>query len=125
MTIQGALDFADRMKPNSMTKEEKLFFLNEIEGKVHVEIIMKHVHTQAEEQRPVIDNDTDPASELLVPDAYAKLYGFYLMAQIDLQNQEIDKYNNDIALFNTAWEDFSDHWTEGHMPLTARDRYLI
>lgn len=62
------------------------------------------------------DEDTDPGTELIAPFPYDEIYGYYLMAQVDLQNQEITKYNNDKALFNHAYDMLSDYWTRTHMP---------
>ena len=61
--------------------------------------------------------DTDPGTVLIAPFPYDEIYGYYLMAQVDLQNQEIAKYNNDKALFNHAYEMLSDYWTRTHMPI--------
>ena len=44
MTINEAITMADEMKPNMMKNAVKVRFLNEIEGKVHAEVIMKHEH---------------------------------------------------------------------------------
>ena len=63
--------------------------------------------------------DGDEGKDLLVPAPYDILYMYWLMSKIDLLNQEIDKYNNDRALFENAFEEMSDWWTREHMPLTA------
>ena len=36
------------MKPNMMPMATKVRYLNEIEGKIHAEILMKHEHNEAE-----------------------------------------------------------------------------
>lgn len=125
MTITEAITMADEMKPNTMSKPVKIRFLNEIEGKVHTEILMKHVHTEAEETCPVYDVNTDPGTAMLVPAPYDMLYVYWIMAQIDHLNMEMDKYNNDRALFEDAWNNFGDYWTREHMPLTAMTHYRI
>ena len=119
MNIQKALDLADQMKPNMMNREMKIHFLEEIDQLIHDEIIMKHEHTEEEETKPEYDKDTDPGTALLVPDPYSELYVYWLMSKIDLQNLEMDKYNNDRALFENAYETMSDWWTRNNMPLTA------
>ena len=62
------------------------------------------------------DVDTDPETVLIAPFPYDEIYGYYLMTQVDLQNQEIAKYNNDKALFNHAYDMLSDYWTRNYMP---------
>ena len=123
MTIQYALDMADQMKPNMMQRKLKIAFLTEIEQMIHEEIIMKHEHEEAQKEKPAYDEDTDPGTELLIRDPYSMLYVYWLMSKIDLQNLEIDKYNNDRALFENAYENMSDWYTRTHMPLQARRHF--
>ena len=136
MTIQQAIDMADTMKPNMMPQDTKVLFLQEIDQLIYKEILLKHAHTAEEEVLPVYvtpadeeaedaeeqeeESDSGDDRELLVPDPYSMLYLYWLMSKIDLLNQEIDKYNNDRALFESAYETMSDWWTRTRMPLTVR-----
>ena len=145
MTIQQAIDMADTMKPNMMPQDTKVLFLQEIDQLIYKEILLKHAHTAEEEVLPVYvtpadeeaadadeqeeeseeeeseeESDSGDDRELLVPDPYSMLYLYWLMSKIDLLNQEIDKYNNDRALFENAYDTMSDWWTRTRMPLTAR-----
>jgi len=117
MTIQEALDMADQLKPNMMARPLKIRFLNELEGMIHEEILMKHEHTTAEEERPEYDTETDPETVLLVPAPYDMLYVFWLVSRIDYQNMEMDKYNNDRALFENAYRQAADWWNRTKMPI--------
>lgn len=117
MTIQEALDTTDELKPNMMSPRLKMKFLTEIEQLIHGEIVLRHEHTEAQHARPVYTEDTDPQTELLVPDPYSDVYPKYLLTQIDRQNQEDARYNVDRALFENAYETMSDWWTRTHMPL--------
>ena len=125
MTIQTALDLADQMKPNMMKRETKLVFLTEIEQVIHEEVIMKHVHTQEQETKPKYDGDTDPGTELLIPDPYSKLYYYYIMKSIDEQNLEWDKYNAHNAIYENKYEEMSDWYTRTHMPLTDMPHFRL
>lgn len=117
MTIQHAINLADSMKPNMMTTPVKIGFLSEIEGKIHEEIIMTHAHTAEEETRPEYDEDTDTSTEMLVPAPYDMVYVYWLMAQIDHLNQEMDKYNNDRSLFEDAYGNYADYVNRKKMPI--------
>ena len=119
MTLQEVLDFIDQLKPNMMQRSAKIRFISEIEGKIHEEILMKHVHSAEDEILPVYDNNTDGSTELLVPRPYDMVYVYYVLTKIDQQNQEEDKENNDRIRFETAWGDFDDYYTRTHMPLTV------
>lgn len=125
MKIQDAIDLADEMKPNMMSRETKIRFLNELDGMIHGEIVMKHEHTQAEEIKPEYDSDTDGSTELIVPAPYDMFYVYWLMTKIDLMNMEMDKYNNDRALFENGYEQMSDWWTRTRMPLQRTREFRI
>ena len=125
MTIQQAMDRADAMKPNMMLETVKIGFLSEIEGKIHEEIIMTHEHTAEEETLPVYDENTDRSTEMLVPAPYDMVYVYWLMAQIDHLNQEMDKYNNDRGLFEDAWGNFADYWNRKKMPIQRNREFRI
>ena len=125
MTINEAITLADQMKPNMMSMAAKVRFLNEIEGKIHAEILMKHEHTAEEAICPHYDNDTDQGTELLVKAPYDMVYVYWIMAQIDHRNQETENFNADYAMFDNAWGNFGDYWTREHMPLTAMPHYRV
>ena len=125
MTINEAITLADDMKPNMLSMAAKVKYINEIEGKVHAEILMKHEHTAAEETCPHYDNSTDQGTELLVKAPYDMLYVFWIMTRIDILNQEMDKFNDDYALFQNAWDNYGDNYINTHMPLTARPAFRI
>lgn len=76
-----------------------------------------------EAQAPEYNEQTDPGTALIVPDPYAMLYVYWLMTKIDLQNLEMDKYNNDRALFETAYDTMHDWWNRTYMPV-QRHRQL-
>ena len=132
MTPSEAIAKADRNRPNMMAEQDKYDLLNEIEGRVYYEILMKHEH-DAELEKPhyapaeEVDNNEEPEEEpeMLVPDEYAKLYVYWMYCAIDELNKEFDLYNSDRALFEDAWGNFGDYWTREHMPLTASPSFRI
>ena len=125
MTIQEALDTADEMKANMMKPRLKLKYLTEIEQLIHGEIVMKHEHTAEQETKPVYTEDTDPQTELIIPEPYSDVYPKYLLTQIDWQNQEDARYNVDRAHFENAYDTMSDWYTRNHMPLQAVREFLL
>ena len=125
MTIQRALDMANAMKPNMMDRELKIAFLTEIEQLIHQEVIMKHVHTEEQKTMPEYTVETDPGTQLVIPQPYDMVYVYWLMSKIDLQNLETDKYNNDRALFENAYDTMCDWYTRNNMPLTADTQFRL
>ena len=51
------------------------------------------------------------------------LYVYWIMAQIDHLNQEMDKYNNDRSLFEDAWGNFADYWNRKKMPIQRNRQF--
>ena len=45
-----------------------------------------------------------------------QLYVYYLCAQIDMQNQEFDLYQNNAALYNKAYSDYASYYNRKIMP---------
>jgi len=122
MKLQQAIDRVDEMRPNMQSRSLKIDWLSELDGLIWTELIEKHWLKPGEETRmasmPEYDDDTDAETKLLVPAPYDNIYLYWLMAKIDEQTLETEKYNNDRAMFNASYESFSDYWTRNHMPKT-------
>ena len=146
MTIQEALDMIDMIKPNMVPPEAKVRWLGDLDGMLWREVVLAHEHGEAparpkppsvdpfdrkpmhtmqderqegheaEHSLPDYDMVTDLGTQLLAPHPYSKMYPLYLAQQIDLANAEIEKYNNDSALFQTAFNDYNAWYTRTHMP---------
>lgn len=125
MTIQEAITRADEKRPNMVLMSEKVRALNEIDGLIHAEILMKHAHTAAEETPPAYDDATDPATDLLIPAPYDKLYIDWLCCEIDDRNQEMDKYNNDRSMFENHYQLMADWVNRSRMPIGAVREVMI
>lgn len=125
MTIQEALDIADEMKPNMMSRKLKVKYLTEIEQLIHEEIISRHEHPEAWDEKPNYTEDTDPGTEMRVPDPYASVYTYWLMTKIDIQNQEDERYNVDRAHFENAYAQMSDWWTHSYRPISTIREFRI
>ena len=129
MKLQQAMDRVDEMRPNMQSPELKIAWISELDGMIWRELISRHMirpdeyarYRKDADGRPVMpeyDKDTDPGEKLLVPAPYDNIYLYWLMAKIDEQTMEMDKYNNDRNLWNASWDTFSDYWTRNHMPIT-------
>lgn len=119
MTIQGAIELVDEMKPNQLTEEQKIQWLSQLDHRVFREILCTHEKDPAmPETFAGYGTETAGSTELLVPPPYDEIYRFYLEMQIDLANMELEKYNNSAALYNNAWGEFARAWHRAHMPRT-------
>ena len=130
MRLQQAMDRVDEVRPNMQDNALKIAWLSELDGLIWQELIKKHWMTPDEFDSypkdgnglpvmPEYDEDTDPGQMLLVRAPYDNIYLYWLMAKIDEQTMEQEKYNNDRQMFNASWESFSDYWTRNHMPISA------
>lgn len=116
MTIQAVIDKIDSLKPNTIPYHEKLAWLSELDGKVFREIYMTHEGMPAGIEFHGYDQDTNPATTLLIPDGYTDVYQHYLAAEIDNVNRETNEYTKDKIRFANSWQTFCDYWTRTHMP---------
>lgn len=117
MTIQDAITETDELKPNQYETGMKLRWLNDIEARVYEDILSVRDESPVEEC-PKYNLESDFDLDLLVPDRYAKLYIYYLMAMVDFHNAELDRYNNSMIMFNSAWDDFAGYWYSTHRQLS-------
>ena len=75
------------------------------------------------------DRDTEHWEEVpcetYVGFPHDRLYFLYVIAMMDFANQEYDKYANDIAVYNSAFEDFAKWWqrTYGYTHREGYDEY--
>ena len=120
MTIQEAIDRIDMLKPSMFPVERKVAWLNDLDKMVWHEIFLTHEGMPPQSTFDGYDQDTSPATELLVPEPYTDVYQHYLATQMDLANAETDKYMQDKSLFNAAYQTFGDFWRRTHMPIIRR-----
>lgn len=116
MTVREAIALVDKLKPNQYEEEIKAGWLREVDCTVHEDLIKTHEPLEGE-----VDA-FDPAGyaeldhELLIPPPFTDVYIHYLETQIDLNNAELGKYANSMALYNAAYTNYSAWYTRRHMP---------
>lgn len=71
------------------------------------------------------DNWENVPYETYVTFPYDRLYYLYVIAMMDFANHEYDKYANDIAVYNSAFDDFAKWWqrTYGYTAGEGYDEY--
>lgn len=111
MNIRQAIEKVDTLKPNHYDDRDKIQWLDALDRKVKLEVIDNHTEETA---FGGYNSETDIETELLIPNDFALAYIFWLEAQIDLNNNEIVKYNNNIALFNTEYMGYKKWYNQTH-----------
>ena len=120
MTIAELIAMADEIRPNQISKQTKTLWLSEVEHRVYDEVIGRaRGFCPFFEFRPYI-YELNGDTQLAVPDVYADVYRAYLYGKIDMTLGEIDRYNNDAALFTAAWNDYAAWYRRHHMPRERR-----
>ena len=114
MTVIGAINHIDAIKPNTYNLTEKIRWLSMLDGLIKAEIIDSHEGGESVEYTGY--NDSSIAIELLVPAPYDDIYIKWLEAQIDYANGEYGKYNNSITMFNNAYLTFEKYYHRTHLP---------
>lgn len=99
MKIIEAINYIDELKPNGYSQPMKVRWLSLLEGKIMSEIIGTTGFAG-------YDDDTPLDTELTVSYPYDEVYTYWLEAQIDYANGEYPRYNNSMAMFNTAYSAF-------------------
>ena len=123
MTLMGAINHIDAVKPNGYSQTEKIKWLSTLDGIVKAEIIDTH-----EGGESVIfkgyDEMTPLTQELLISHPYDDVYIKWLESQIDYANGEYNKYNNAVEMFQTAYDGFRNYYNRNHMPKGKRFKYF-
>lgn len=119
MTIMGAINHLDAVKPNGYSQVEKIKWLSMLDGVVKCEIIDTHEGGEAVTFKGY-DDTTALTQELLVPHPYDDVYIKWLEAQIDYANGEYGKYNNSITMYNTAFTAYEKYYNRMNKPV-AKD----
>ena len=122
MKIIEAIQKVDVLKPNNYSQEDKIKWLSTLDGIIKKEII--DTHEGADE---VVFNGYDSDSldtELIIPFPYDDIYIKWLEAQIDYSNSEIGKYNNSMAMFNSAYGTYERYYNRTHMPKGHKFKYF-
>lgn len=108
--LGDVLSYVDEIRPNAYTDEQKLKWLNELEGTIQQLVLQRKAEETVLYQLP-----RDRITELLAPFPHDKMYWMYLCAMIDFANGEYSKYQNSMAMFNDAYGEY-EKW---HMRGTA------
>ena len=107
MTPNKAIEIVDRLKPNVYSEEDKLRWINELDGMVQRLVI------QSDEVKQYAYPD-DMDKELLIPAPFEDVYTLFLEAKIDYYNREYANYNNSAMMFETQFSEYKKAYIREH-----------
>lgn len=106
-TIAQVLAQADELEPSPYSDTVKAAWLEELDGKLAAEVLRR-------EPPAYPPNEWDAA--LLVEAPYDNLYVHYVVAMVCYHNQEIDRYNNAMMMFQQSMGEFRKWYNREHRP---------
>lgn len=115
MTIMEAITQSDDTNTNDYSTLQKIIWLSRVEAMVKNDVI--DAHEGAEEYSfSGFDESTDMETVLMMPEPYDECYIHYLQAQVYYANDEIDRYNRAITMFNFKFDEFKGNYKKNHAP---------
>ena len=123
MRIIDAINRIDSLMFNTYTTSDKISWLSKLDTMVKKNIVDTHEGGENVTLGGYTD-DTDQETELLVPAPYDEMYIRWLEAQIDYANEEYERYNNSILMYQTAYDGFSSWYNRNHMPKSKSIQYF-
>lgn len=110
MTANELFAWMETMNPSSYTTEQKLLWLNELEGNLWKEVLLQ----PAALWKP--RKDTELERPLLLPEGNTMLYAMYLWAMMDFARGEHGNYANSMALYNDHLAQLQCWYAENYAP---------
>ena len=107
MTPNKAIEVVDRRKPNSYSEEDKVGWINELEGMVQRLVIQTDDIKQCSYPK-------DMDKELLIPAPFDDVYALFLEAKIDYYNREYGNYNNSAMMFESQYNEYKKDYIRKH-----------
>ncbi len=104
MTLQKAIEEFDSQRANTVSLQEKIQWLSQLEYKIFAELLQARTHGEFNGYT----TQTPLGTELLAPAEYGEIYVFYLVMKLDYKNGEIGRYNNSAITFNRAYSEMAN-----------------
>lgn len=122
MTVNDILALVDLKEPNAYSADEKIRWLSDLDGKIFREVILTHEHEEGAEQAPY----SEGTEELLIGVPWGEdIYVHYLIARIAAGNAEIPRYNQQIAMYNAAYQQWWNAYNASVTPLHGGHRFVF
>ena len=107
MTPNKAIEYIDNLRPNAYSEEDKLNWINELDG-----MVQKLVFQEEETTTYKFPDDMD--RELLISAPFDNVYALYLESKIHYYNQEYGNYNNSVAMFESQFGEYKKAYIRKH-----------
>ena len=112
MTIEYAVEYADRIKPNNFDNDDMIRWINEVEALIQTKILLIDINDVIQYGSWNEDKNT----ELIIPPPHDKVYTTYLLAEIDNANGEYNRYANTKLQFDAAFAELARWVSQTYAP---------
>lgn len=122
MKLREAIEKVNRLKENEYGESQIAEWVTELEN-----YMIDNVFNKAEGfdyEKKEYEYEESAEEELLVPDPYSELYVHYIASKIDYWNREMDSYNNSVAMYNAAYQNFANHMRRMYKPKSSVNRKI-
>ena len=111
MKIKEVIEIAKSLRQGCVLSEKNAVrWLKTLDETIKTEI---HDTSEGTEQS-VVSDSYDGETDLLVPEPYCELYISYLCAQIDKSLGELNRYNNEMSVFEHIYSRYSAYYNRTH-----------
>ena len=102
MKIKDLLAYTREMAPNVLPDSLLLAWINELEGRVMIDIyLMDPLEVK------IYSLPEDEETQLLVPVPHTAMYRHWMKTMVALENGEYQKCQNLMEVFNSAWNEYA------------------
>lgn len=114
MKLFELISEVDQLRPNQYNNDQKTRWISEIEGMIVDEILNMAEGNEIEFSG--YEYALDSEKELMLPDRFCDIYEHYLKAKIEFYDEETDIYNNEVAAYQNAYNQYAVWYRRNHMP---------
>ncbi|MDD6195424.1 MAG: hypothetical protein PUB12_00750 [[Clostridium] aminophilum] len=118
MRLAEMLAYVDLLRPNQYNETQKVGWLSEIESRIVDEIINAAQKPEGEQDETFTgyNPETDEERTLKAGDRFKDVYAYYIIAKIDMYDGDLEEYNNAVAQFQGAYDEFAAWYRRNNMP---------
>lgn len=115
MTIGKVISKIKESNSTAVKEDIIIDWLNQLEWQIYREVILTHDNKDNIEYNGY-STDTDRDTKLIAVEPYDEIYYRYVLAMIADTNAETNEYNNQIALFNSVYDEYKRWYNRNYRP---------
>ena len=127
MELDNLIERVKRDRPGEATEDELLTWVGQLDTAWLDEVICTHEPGEEYDRQIYFRGYMDAAGDetLMIPPPDDEVYIHWLYAKIDYRLGEMERYNNDMAMFNTLYSQAAKRYNRQHLPLGQRLRHAV